>query len=72
MQLHPKRGDLRAVYADLLVKYSGIDEAVSVLERGLETIDKQRARNHLLSRLIYMEERRGDVEKAQEWRNKLE
>ena len=68
-----------------------MDQAVAVLERGLEEIQagfdtlllgdnlsfvetekkKRQPRNHLIKRLVYMEERRGDEERAQEWRNQL-
>ena len=59
------------MYADLLMKFESVDQAVTVLERGLGEIQKRQPRNHLIKRLIYMEERRGDEEKAQEWRNQL-
>merc|ERR1711935_621895 len=69
--LYPKRGDVWSVYADLLMKFESIDQAVSVLERGLEEIEKRQPRNHLIKRLVYMEQRRGDEESAQEGRNRL-
>ena len=85
------------MYADLLMKFESMDQAVAVLERGLEEIQagfdtrfrarrcsmlflsdlcrnckkKRQPRNHLIKRLVYMEERRGDEERAQEWRNQL-
>ena len=71
LKLYPKRGDVWSVYADLLMKFESADQAVTVLERGLSEIQKRQPRNHLIKRLVYMEERRGDEEKAQEWRNQL-
>ena len=53
------------------MKFESVDQAVTVLERGLGEIQKRQPRNHLIKRLIYMEERSGDEEKAQEWRNQL-
>jgi len=72
LKLYAKRGDIWSVYADLLMKYEGLDQAINVLERGLSEITKKHGRNHLIKRIVYMEERRGDAEKAQEWRNKLD
>ena len=66
IKLYPKRGDVWTVYADLLMKFESIEQAVIVLERGLDEIQKRQPRNHLIKRLVYMEERRGDEERAQE------
>ena len=72
LKLYPKRGDIYSVFADILAKFVSIDEAVHILERGYNELVKSRAKNHLVKRIIMMEQRRGDEQSAQEWRNKLE
>ena len=72
LKLYPKRGDIYSVFADILAKYVSIDEAVHILERGYNELVKSRAKNHMVKRIIMMEQRRGDEQSAQEWRNKLE